>query len=77
MKDLWVVVAVGCLNDPEHRAQPWSGGLNQKLHFIGMFNPSFSAVARLDGLKADASGQLTADQLLSECRGSLLISLRG
>ena len=52
MKDLGVVVAVRCLNDPEHRAQPWSGGLNQKLHFLGMFNPSFPAVARLDGLKS-------------------------
>ena len=39
MKDLGVVVAVRCLNEPEHPAQPWSGGLDQKLHFIGMFNP--------------------------------------
>ena len=62
MKNLEVIVAMRCLNDPEHRAQPWSGGLNQKLHFLGMFNPSFPAVARLDGLKADASGQLTAAQ---------------
>ena len=77
MKNLGVVVAVECLNSLEQRAQPWSGGLNQKLHFIGMFNLSFPAVARLDGLKADASCQLTTNQLLSECRGFLLIRLRG
>ena len=77
MKDLGVVVAVECLNGPEHRAQPGSGDLDQKLHFIGMFNPSFPALARLNDLKAHASCQLTTDQLLSESRGSLLISLGG
>jgi hypothetical protein len=65
------------LNNPEHRFQTGCRGLDQKLHFIVMLNPSFLTVGRLNGLKAHASCKLTDDQLLCECRGSLLISLGG
>ena len=77
VKNLGVVVAMERLNNPEQRDQTGLRGLDQKLHFIGMLNPSFPAVGRLNGLIAHASCKFTADQLLCECRGSLLISLGG
>ena len=77
VKILGVVIAMESLNNPEQRVQTGCRGLDQKLHFIGMFNPSLPALARLADLKAHTSCKRTADQLFSECRGSLLISLGG
>ena len=77
VKDLGVVIAVQCLNGPEHSMQTGCCCLDQQLYFLGVIYPSFPAVAGLDGLKAHASCQLTADQLFSECRGCFLIGLRG
>jgi hypothetical protein len=39
------------LNNPEQRDQTGLRGLDQKLHFIGMLNPSFPPVTKLNGLK--------------------------
>ena len=68
MRDLGGVVAVECLNSYEQRFQLRCSDFDQKLHFLGIFNQAFLAVARLNRLKAG--------QLLCECRGCLLLSLR-
>ena len=53
MKNLGGVVAEECLNSSEQRFQLRCSDLDQKLHFLGIFNQAFPAVARLNRLKAD------------------------
>jgi hypothetical protein len=54
------------LNNPEHLVHTRCRGLDQKLHFIGMFNPYFPLVTKLNGLKL----MQTASSRLISCSES-------